>query len=101
MPIGILTAQINVYLLTQSALVIVLGVAFILVSLLALFVSYRQFFLGKDAAKANISVKTTTKMIETMVTWGSATKKIVGIVAATPRTERLLERPDGLRRNTF
>src|SRR2546430_5213342 len=40
MPIGILAAQINVYLLTQSALVIVLGVAFVLVSLLALFLPF-------------------------------------------------------------
>jgi len=47
MPIGILAAQINVYLLTQSALVIVLGVAFVLVSPLALFLRYRQFFPGK------------------------------------------------------
>ncbi len=45
----------------------------------------------QDAAKANISVKTTTKMIETMVTPGSATTKIVGVVAATPRTKRLLD----------
>jgi hypothetical protein len=44
MPIGILAAQLNVYLLTGSALVIVLGVEFVLVSLLALFLPYRQFF---------------------------------------------------------
>jgi hypothetical protein len=44
MPIGILAAQLNVYLLTGSALVIVLGVEFVLVSLLALFPPYRQFF---------------------------------------------------------
>ena len=47
MPIGILAAQLNVYLLTGSVLVIVLGVVFVLVSLLALFVPYRQFFPGK------------------------------------------------------
>jgi len=44
MPIGILAAQLNVYLLTASVLVIVLGIAFVLVSLLALFSPYRQFF---------------------------------------------------------
>jgi len=44
MPIGILAAQLNVYLLTGSLLVIVLGVVFVLVSLLALFLPYRQFF---------------------------------------------------------
>src|SRR5256712_11772567 len=44
MPIGILAAQLNVYLLTASVLVIVLGVVFVLVSLLALFLPYRQFF---------------------------------------------------------
>jgi len=44
MPIGILAAQLNVYLLTGSVLVIVLGVVFVLVSLLALFLPYRQFF---------------------------------------------------------
>jgi hypothetical protein len=44
MPIGILAAQLNMYLLTASVLVIVLGIAFVLVSLLALFLPYRQFF---------------------------------------------------------
>jgi hypothetical protein len=44
MPIGILAAQLNVYLLTGSGLVIVLGVMFVLFSLLALFLPYRQFF---------------------------------------------------------
>ncbi len=44
MPIGILAAQLNVYLLTGSAMVIVLAVVFVLVSLLALFLPYRQFF---------------------------------------------------------
>ena|SRR5260370_31773615 len=44
MPIGILAAQLNVYLLTGSVLVIVLGVVFVLVSLLALFLPFRQFF---------------------------------------------------------
>jgi Na+-transporting methylmalonyl-CoA/oxaloacetate decarboxylase gamma subunit len=43
MPIGILAAQLNMYLLTASVLVIVLGIAFVLVSLLALFLPYRQF----------------------------------------------------------
>ena len=49
MPIGILAAQINVYLLTGSLLVIILGVVFVLVSLLALFLPYRQFFPKKNA----------------------------------------------------
>ena len=44
MPIEILGAQLNVYLLTGSVLVIVLAVAFVLVSLLALFLPYREFF---------------------------------------------------------
>jgi hypothetical protein len=44
MPIGILVAQLNVYLLTGSVSVIVLGVVFVLVSLLALFLPFRQFF---------------------------------------------------------
>ena len=44
MPIGILAAQLNVYMLTASVLVIVLGIAFVLISLLALFLPYRQFF---------------------------------------------------------
>jgi hypothetical protein len=47
MPIGILAAQLNVYLLTGSVLVIVLGVVFVLVSLLALFLPFRQFFPNK------------------------------------------------------
>src|SRR5229473_1981035 len=44
MPIGILAAQLNVFLLTGSVMVIVLAVAFVLASLLALFLPYRQFF---------------------------------------------------------
>lgn len=44
MPIGILAAQLNVYLLTGSMMVIVLAVVFVIVSLLALFLPYRQFF---------------------------------------------------------
>ena len=44
MPIGILAAQLNVYLLTGSVMVIVLAAVFVLVSLLALFLPYRQFF---------------------------------------------------------
>ena len=47
MPMGILAAQLNVYLLTGSIMVIVLAVVFVLVSLLALFLPYRQFFPGK------------------------------------------------------
>jgi hypothetical protein len=49
MPIGILAAQLNAYLLTGSVLVIVLGVVFVLFSLLALFLPYRQFFPKKMA----------------------------------------------------
>jgi hypothetical protein len=44
MPIGILAAQLNVYLLTGSVTVLVLAIVFVLVSLLALFLPYRQFF---------------------------------------------------------
>ncbi len=44
MPVGILAAQVNLYLLTGSMMVIVLAVVFVLVSLLALFLPYRQFF---------------------------------------------------------
>jgi len=44
MPIGILAAQLNVHLLTGSVMVIVLAAVFVLVSLLALFLPYRQFF---------------------------------------------------------
>ena len=44
MPIGILAAQLNVYLLTGSLMVIVLTAVFVLFSLLALFLPYRQFF---------------------------------------------------------
>ena len=44
MPIGILAAQLNVYLLTGSVMVIVLAIVFVVVSLLAVFLPYRQFF---------------------------------------------------------
>lgn len=44
MPIGILAAQLNVYLLTGSVTVLVLAVVFVLASLLALFLPFRQFF---------------------------------------------------------
>jgi hypothetical protein len=44
MPIGILAAQLNLYVLTGSAMVIVLATVFILASLLALFLPYRRFF---------------------------------------------------------
>ncbi len=47
MPIGILAAQLNVYLLTRSIMVIVLAAVFIFVSLVGLFLPYRQFFPGK------------------------------------------------------
>ena len=44
MPIGILAAQLNVYALTGSVMVIYLATAFTIVSVLALFLPYRQFF---------------------------------------------------------
>ena len=46
-PIGILAAQLNMYVLTGSTLVIVLAAVFIGVCLLGLFLPYRQFFLRK------------------------------------------------------
>lgn len=49
MPIGILAAQLNVYALTGSTMVIYLAAAFTIVSLLALFLPYRQFFPRKPA----------------------------------------------------
>ncbi|OLD11694.1 MAG: hypothetical protein AUI97_08955 [Crenarchaeota archaeon 13_1_40CM_3_52_17] len=49
MPIGILAAQLNVYALTGSTLVIYLATAFTLASLLALFLPYRQFFHRKPS----------------------------------------------------
>lgn len=49
MPIGILAAQLNVYELTGSMMVIVLAVVFVIVSLLALFLPYRQFFPKKQS----------------------------------------------------
>lgn len=49
MPIGILAAQLNLYLLTGSVMVIVLAVVFVILSLVALFLPYRQFFPGKRA----------------------------------------------------
>lgn len=52
MPIGILAAQINVYLLTGSMMVIVLAVVFVLVSLLSLFLPYRQFFPSRVSHKS-------------------------------------------------
>ena len=44
MPLGILAAQLNLYLLTGALLVIILAAVFILVSLLGLLLPYRQFF---------------------------------------------------------
>jgi hypothetical protein len=44
MPIGILAAQLNVYMLTGSIMVIYLAAAFTIASLLALFLPFRQFF---------------------------------------------------------
>ena len=48
MPIGILAAQLNVYVLTGSIMVIYLAAAFTIVSLLALLLPYRQFFPRKS-----------------------------------------------------
>jgi len=48
MPIGILAAQLNVYELTGSIMVIYLAAAFTIVSLLALLLPYRQFFPRKS-----------------------------------------------------
>jgi hypothetical protein len=44
MPAGILAAQLNIYQLTGSETVLVLAVIFTAVSLLALFLPFRQFF---------------------------------------------------------
>ena len=44
MPIGILAARLNVYVLTGSMMVIYLAAAFTIVSVLALLLPYRQFF---------------------------------------------------------
>ncbi len=49
-PIGILTAQLNMYALTGSTLVIALAAVFIGACLLGLFLPYRQFFPGKRPA---------------------------------------------------
>jgi hypothetical protein len=49
MPIGIFAAQLNLYLLTGSVMVIVLAVTFIVVSLLGLFLPYRHFFPGRKS----------------------------------------------------
>ena len=49
MPIGILAAQLNVYQLTGSTMVIILTVVFVIVSLAALFLPYRQFFPKKGS----------------------------------------------------
>jgi hypothetical protein len=44
MPIGILAAQLNIYVLTGSVIVIYLAAAFTIVSLVALLLPYQQFF---------------------------------------------------------
>lgn len=43
-PVGIITAQLNLYYLTGSALTIILTIVFVTLCLLALFLPYRQFF---------------------------------------------------------
>ena len=47
MPVGIFVAQLNLYLLTGSIIVIILALVFVAASLLALFLPYRQFFPGR------------------------------------------------------
>ena len=44
MPVGILAAQLNIYQLTGSIMVLVVAVIFTAVSLFALFLPFRQFF---------------------------------------------------------
>lgn len=44
MPVGILAAQLNIYQLTGSTMILVLAVIFTVVSLLALFLPLGQFF---------------------------------------------------------
>ena len=44
MPVGILAAQLNIYQLTGSTAILLLTAIFTLVSLLALFLPFRQFF---------------------------------------------------------
>jgi hypothetical protein len=51
-PVGILAAQLNLYLLTGSILVLVLASAFIILCLTALFLPYRQFFPSTRSASA-------------------------------------------------
>jgi hypothetical protein len=43
-PAGILSAQLNLYLITGSVLVLILASVFIFLCLTALFLPYRQFF---------------------------------------------------------
>jgi hypothetical protein len=52
-PIGILAAQLNLYLLTGSALVLILAAAFIILCLTALFLPYRQFFPSTRSASSS------------------------------------------------
>ncbi len=44
MPVGISVAQLNLYLLTGSIIVIILALVFVATALLGLFLPYRQFF---------------------------------------------------------
>jgi hypothetical protein len=48
MPLGIFAAQLNIYLLTGSMMVILLALIFTAVSLIALLLPLRQFFPKKD-----------------------------------------------------
>ena len=48
MPIGILAAQVNLYALTGSIMVIYLAAIFTIVSVLALLLPLRQFFPRKS-----------------------------------------------------
>lgn len=44
MPVGISVAQLNLYLLTGSIIVVILALVFVAAALLGLFLPYRQFF---------------------------------------------------------
>jgi hypothetical protein len=52
-PIGILAAQLNLYLLTGSVLVLILASVFIFLCLAALFLPYKQFFPSTRSASSS------------------------------------------------
>ncbi len=49
MPVGISVAQLNLYLLTGSIIVVILSLVFVAAALLGLFLPYRQFFPRKTS----------------------------------------------------